>query len=308
MFAACGAAVAQTFPMRPVQVALAAAPGSASDTLAKLLAQRLTDTWRQDVRLDERSPGNATAAAERVARAYADGYTLLIATPAFAVDATLARSLPYDSGRDFLPVTNIASAPVLLVVPLSGATRLEELLERARAEPRVLAYASAGPANLSHLAAEHLARMAGIGLRQAPSKGATNALAEVLAERVALMFCDAPTALPHLRMARLRALATGSAKRSTLLPDLPTVAESGLPGFEASHWNGMLAPARTPAAVIARLNADVAAVVNLPDMRERLSQAGFDPVGDSQREFALYLGEEIRKWGALVKTLGLKPG
>jgi tripartite-type tricarboxylate transporter receptor subunit TctC len=284
-------------------------PGGGTDILGRMLAQRLGETLGQNVVVENRGGAGGNLGTEAVARAAPDGYTILMGNVApNAINVNLYRNLPFDPVADFAPVSLVAATPNLLVVhPSTAARTVKELIELARARPGTLNFASAGSGSSSHLAGELLRVLAGAEIVHVPYKGAGPAMLDVLSGQVQLYFATLPAALPHVKSGKLAAVAVTSARRSPALPELPTVAESGVPGYEASTWYGVLAPARTPAAAITRLHGDIVKILAQPEFRERLAGQGFEPVGSSPEEFRAAIRSEIAKWGKVVRDAGIRP-
>ena len=306
----CAAAVvnAQTYPLRPLRIVVPYAAGGSTDVLARMIGQKLTASLGQAVVIDNRPGAGTLIATEIVARAAPDGYTLLMATPPLTVAPALYAKLPFDVERDFAPVTNIAATSNVLVVhPAVPAQNLKELVALAKAQPGMYTFGSSGVGGASHLAVELFRSMAGIELIHVPYKGGALAVTDLLGGRLTLMFANLTTVQGHIKAGRLRALAIGTAQRSLVVPELPTVAAAGLPGYEANNWNGMVAPARTSRAVIERLQREIKAVVDAPQMRDTLLQSAFEPIADTPAEFARYLAAERVKWARVVKDAQVKP-
>ena len=303
---AAGMALAQ-YPQRPLRVVVPYAAGGSTDVLARIVGQRLTERLGQQVVVDNRTGAGTIIATEIVARAAPDGYTLLMATPPLAVAPSLYAKLPFDPARDFAAVTNIAgTSNVLVVHPAVPAQSVKQLVALAKAQPGKLAYGSSGTGGASHLAMELFRSMAGIEIVHVPYKGGAVAVTDLLGGRLQLLFANLTTIQPHLKTGRARALAIGTAQRSPLAPDLPTVAEAGLAGYEANNWNGVVVPAGTPAAVVERLHREIVAVIAEPAMRERLLASAFEPIGDTPAQFARYLAAERVKWGKVVREAGIR--
>src|SRR5262249_22006728 len=238
----------------------------------------------------------------------ADGYTLLMATPPLAVNPTLYGEVPYKLERDFVAVTNVAGSSNLLVVhPDMGVTTTRALIARLKANPGKYNYGSSGVGGASHLAMALFESMARVNATHVPYKGGAPAVTDLVGGRISLMMANLTTAQPHVRSGRLRGLGVGTKSRSPLFPEMPTIAESGVPGYEANNWNGIVAPAATPRAVIERLHREVVTVLGEKTVRERMAAAGLEPIGDTPDEFARYLRSEAEKWGKLVKTAGIRP-
>jgi len=306
--AATWAAQAQTaYPVRQVRIVVPYAPGGISDVMNRLFAQKLSEAWGQPVIVDNRTGGATNIAAEIVARAAPDGYTLFNITTANTVNMTLYSHLAYDTAKDFALVTLLIAVPNVIVVhPSIPATSVKELIALAKAKPGVLTYGTTGIASSGQLAGELFKMMAGVDLVHVPYKGGAPAVTALIAGEVAMGFNTVPTSLPQIRSGKLRALAITSAQRSPLLPDLPTVAEAGLPGYEMIAWQGLAAPAGTPPAIVAKLHADATRAITRPDVRERLASLGVDVITNSPPEFAKFIKADIATYAKLVKSLNLK--
>ena len=307
--ASMGATVhAQTYPARAVRFIVPIGPGGATDILTRTLAQRLSIAWGQQVLVDNRPGGGSNVGFEFVAKSAPDGYTLLMAQPPFAVNVSLYKKLNYDPLRDFSPVLLAArSAAALVVHPSVPARTVKELIALAKARPGQLTYASSGNGTSPHLSGELLKSMAGIQMLHIPYKGAGPALNDLLGGHVAAAFVSFTSALAHLKANRLRAIAITSAKRSPLMPELPTFAEAGLPDFVVYGWYGVVAPVGTARDVIDRLNADVAAALAHPDVLKTLTAFGLDPADPNTPEaFGEFLKSEITRWAKVVKASGAK--
>ena len=306
----CGAiaSYAQNFPTRPLRIVVPYAAGGSTDVLARMVGQKLTAVLGQPVVIDNRTGAGTIIATEIVARAAPDGYTLLMATPPLTIAAALYEKLPFDTARDFAAVTNIAATSNVLVVhPAVPAQSVKELIALAKANPGKFTFGSSGVGGASHLAVELFRSMAGIELVHVPYKGGSLAVTDLLGGRLTLMFANLTTVQGHIKTGRVRALAIGTAQRSVVVPDLPTVAAAGVPGYEANNWNGVVAPAGTPRAVIERLRREIKAAVDAPEMRERLLQNAFEPIADTPAEFARHLATERVKWGKVVREAQVKP-
>lgn len=305
---ASAAANAQTYPVKPVRVICPFTAGSAIDTLARVLGQKLGDTWGQQVVIDNRIGANGIIGTEAAAKAPADGYTVYLGNiSTLAVNPHLYLKLPYDSIRDFAPVTLAATIPVVLVVhPSLPAKNVRELIALAKAHPGQLNYASGGTGSAQHLPMEMLRVDAGINLVHVPYKGLGPAYSDVLGGQVPMMFAGVSNVVPYMKTGRLRVLAIGSPKRSASLPDVPTVAESGVPGFDFDSWTGYLVPAGTPASLISKLHTDITRTLNVPEVRDKLVSLGFDLVGSTPEAFATLIRNDIARFGKLVKAAGIK--
>ena len=309
----CGLALASTlataaYPERPVRLIIPYAAGGSTDTVARLVGARLSDRLGQQFVLDNRTGAGTIVGTEIAARSAPDGYTLLMATPPLAVNPTLYGKVPYNLDRDFVAVTNIAGSSNLLVVhPSVAATTTKTLIALMKASPGKLNYGSSGVGGAGHLAMALFESMAGVDAVHVPYKGGAPAVVDLVAGRISLMMANLTTAQPHIRSGKLRGLGVGTRSRSPLFPEMPTIAESGVPGYEANNWNGVVAPAGTPRAVVERLQREIAAVLREPVIVERMTAGALEPIGDTPDEFARYLKSEASKWGKLVKTAGIKP-
>jgi len=298
---------AQNFPARPIRLVSPFAPGGGNDLVSRTLAQALSKSLGQPVVVDNRPGATTIIGMELVAKAPADGYTLVMSSSTLAINVTLYPKLPYDSIKDFAPVSLVATTPLILAVhPSQPMTSVAELIALAKAKPGELFFPSAGTGDAPHLAAELFNIVAGVKLVHVPYKGAAIGINDLVAGRLALMFGTSPTTLPHVRSGRLRAIAVTGRVRSAVMPELPTVAESGLPGYEAGSWYGMLAPAHTPKAVLAKLSAENATALTSPEVREKLKAQGVDPVGNTPEQFALYIKQEIVKWAKVMQAANIK--
>jgi tripartite-type tricarboxylate transporter receptor subunit TctC len=277
------------------------------DIVARIFAQKLTAQLGQQVIVDNRAGAGANLGAEIAAKAPADGYTLFIATPAHAINSSLYSRLNYDLLRDFLPVSLITTGQYIVVLhPSVPAKTIKDLINLARARPGALSYASGGPGNATHLAVELFNTMAGTRMLHVPYKGSGPALVDMISGQVQVMFANLTAALPHMKSGRLRALATTGDKRSATVPKLPTVSESGLPGYVVTSYYGILVPAGTPKEIVTRLNAESVKAMAAPDMRERLAVEGADPTSTTPEQFTAFLRTEIDKWGKVVRAAQIK--
>lgn len=302
--AACSTAHAQNYPVRPVRMIVPSTPGGSVDTLTRALAVRLAEKWGQQVVVDNRPGAGGVIAADISAKAVPDGYTLLMCTiSSCATNVSLHKSLPYDPVRDFEPVSLVATQNLMLLVhPSIPASNVKELVALARASPGKYSFASAGNGTGSHLSGELFKLLAGIELLHVPYKGVAPALVDVVAGQVSMNFPSILSALPQWKAGKLRALAVTGAKRTAAAPELPTMAEAGVKGYESATWYGLLAPAKTARDIVTRLNRDVVATLRQPDVGERLSREGVEPVGSSSQEFASYMKTEIAKWAKVVQA------
>jgi len=308
LMCAATVALAQSFPEKPIRFVIGFTPGGPSDILARALGQKLAERWNQQVVVENRPGAGGNLAAEAVARSAPDGYTWLLGNNSIlATNQTLYRSLPYDPVKDFAPVSLVAVQPNILVVhPQVPANSVVELIALAKKNPGKLNYASSGSGAAAHLAGELFKTMAGVDLVHVPYKGAQPALTDVIAGQVQVMFATSASVIPFVRAGKLRALAVTTAKRSPSVPDLPTVSEAGVAGFEAITWHGVVVPAATVPALIERLNRDIVDVLGMPDLRERLAALGAEVAPGTPREFADYIAAEIPKWAKVVRDSGAR--
>jgi tripartite-type tricarboxylate transporter receptor subunit TctC len=293
-----GVTSAQQYPVRPVRFVIGPAP----DLLPRLIGQKLADKWGQQVVVDQRPGAGGIIAGETVAKAPADGYTWLMSAASFIIIAELYTKVPYDFERDFVPVTLMATLPFILVVHPSVPVRsLAELVQLARARPGQINFASAGTGTSTQLAAEMFKTLAKIDIVHVPYKGVAQAVTDVLGGQVQMMFAIAQAAVPHLKSGKLRGLAITSAKRSPAVPELPTIAESGYPDIDVVGWNGVHVPAQTPRAVIQKINGEIAEVLKMRDVNERMLAAGFEPAMTSVEEFAAFVKRDFRRYAKVIK-------
>ena len=302
------AAAADVYPAKPIRFVVAFPPGGGTDIIARSIAHKLAERLARQVVVDNRPGAGGNIGTDIVAKSAPDGYTLLMGSAGpLAINASLFATMPFDPIKDLAPVTLAASTPNVLVVhPSLPARSVKELIALAKAKPGEINFASSGHGTPAHLAGELFNSMAGVKLIHVPYKGAAPGLADLLGGQVQLMFSTLPPALPHVKDGRLRALAVTSAKRSPATPELPTLNEAALPGFEAITWHGVVVPAGTPAAIIARLNREIVAILHLPEIVERLSSQGAEALGSTPEEFAAYIRSESLKWANVVKESGAK--
>jgi len=296
------------YPTKPIRLVVPFPPGGATDLIARAVAQKLGETWGQSVVVDNRPGAGGNIGTELVARSAPDGYTLEMGTVGtHAINASLYSKIPYDHVKDFAPVILVAGVPNVLVVnPAVPANSVQELIAYAKANPGKLNFASSGSGTSIHLSGELFKVMTGVQMTHVPYKGSAPALADLLGGQVQLMFDNLPPSLPQIKAGKLRALAVTSATRAPALPDVPTVAESGLPGFEASSWFGILAPAGTSPAIIAKINGEVAKWLASPEGKEKLASIGANAAGGSPEDFARHIQAETAKWAKVVKESGAK--
>lgn len=295
------------YPTRAVRLILPFPPGGGTDTMARAVGPKLGEALGQQVVLDNRPGGGANIGPEIAAKAPPDGYTMLMITVAHAVNATLYTRLGYNLARDFVPVSLIGSTPQIVVVhPSVPAKNVKELVALAKARPGQLEFPSSGSGSAPHLAGELFNSMAGTKMLHIPYKGGGPAMVALVSGEGAVGFATAPSVIGHIKSGRVRALAVTTAQRAPLLPDLPTVAESGVPGYDANAWYGFLVPTGTPREAIARLETETVKVLKLADVRQKLAVTGMDTIGTSADEFSKFLRSEIDKWGKVVKAIGMK--
>ena len=297
----------QAFPGRPVRMVAAFAPGGSVDVVARLLAQKLSESWGQQVVVDNRPGAGGNVSAEIVARAPNDGHTIYICSASFVVNPSLYGKTLYDPVRDFAPVSLVSLVQNVLVAhPALPAKSVNELVALAKSKPGQINYASTGSGTSGHLVMELFKSMSGIDLVHVPYKVIGQAQADLMGGQVSLWFPTAPGALPHIQAGRMRALAVAGAKRSSTLPELPTMSEAGVPGFEASTWYALLAPAGTPRHIVAKLNGDVVKILKQPEVHGRLTAMAIEIVGGSPDELARHIRSEIPKWARVVKQSGAR--
>ena len=299
---------AQAYPAKPVRIIVPFAPGGGTDIIARIIAPVLSERLGQQVLVDNRPGASTIVGSEIVAKAAPDGYTLLIAlTGTLAINPSLYSKLPYDPVGSFAPISLLATSPNILVVhPSVPAKTVGHLIAIAKARPGMLNFASSGTGGAPHLAGELFKRLAKIDIVQVPYKGAGPALADVLGGHVSIMFSALPPVLPQVKAGKLRALAVTAARRSQLVPDFPTMAEAGVPGFEVSTWFGMLAPAGTDGRIADRLNSEVRSLLRAEDLRARFAEQGLEVLESSPSDFASYIKSEMARWGKIVRESGVR--
>ena len=304
-----GSPAAQTtYPEKPIRLVVGFPPGGQADTVARLLGQKLAEERGKPVLIENVTGAAGTIAAERVAKAAPDGYTLgLLAQGALVINPSRYK-LAYDPVKDFAPVSQVAVAPNMLVVHNAvPAKSVKDLVALAKARPGELTFASGGSGTTTHMAAELLKSAAGLDIRHIPYEGVPAAIPDLLGGRVTMVFSPTAVALPLVREGKVRALAVTTLRRSSAVPELPTIAESGYPGFEVTPWFGLLAPARTPATIVGKLHLETVKALAQPDLRAKLADLGLEVVGNSPDEFAALIKSEIPKWAKLIKESGIKP-
>ena len=300
---------APAYPAKPVRIVVGFPAGSGTDMLARFVGGKFTDRVGQQVVVDNRAGGNGNIGTDVVAHAVPDGYTILLGYIAnLAIGPSLYAKLPYDPVKDFAPITLLAVAPNILVVhPSVPAKNFQEFIAYAKANPTKVNFASAAVASPGHLSGELLNLAAGIHMQHVPYKGAGQAVVDLVGGQVQVMVSGMSAVMPHIKAGRLRPLAVTGARRSPAVPEVPTIAESGFPKFEATAWYGVLAPAGTPPAIVTRLNTEILRALKLPDVKERLEYVGFEIVGSTPAAFGAYIKSEIIKWAPVVKAAGVKP-
>ena len=306
--AACGSAIAQDYPSRPVRIVVGFSPGSTTDILARTVGQKMSEAWGQPVLVDNRPSSGGIVASSAVAIAAPDGYTLLVVSAGHAATAAMFTKLPYDTLRDFAGVSRIANVPSILVVsPALGVKSVKDLVALARSKPGQLNFSSPGVGSANHLAGELLKTLAGINAVHVPYKGIPEATTAVVAGSVQFNFSPVVNILPLSRDGKLLALAASTAKRSAVLPDLPTLAEAGVPGYVFDPWFGLLAPAKTPKPLLGKLSGEIARIVELPDVKERLRALGADPAPTTPEVFDTHVRAEVARFAKIVQDAGIKP-
>jgi tripartite-type tricarboxylate transporter receptor subunit TctC len=305
---ACVPAAGQNYPVKPIRLIVPYPPGGPTDLVGRSIGQKLTEAWGQQVIVENRAGAASAVGTEVAARAPADGYTLLLGTSAgFSINPALGGKLPYDAERDFAPITLLVINPQILVVhPSMPVQTVKMLVALAKSRPGQINYASVGNASPQHLGMEMLKSMTGIDMVHVPYKGTAPAVTDILAGNVSLMFNSMPSVLPQARSGRLRGLAVSSARRSAAAPDIPTVAEAGVPGFDYVTWYGLFAPAGTPRDIVNRLNAQVAKMLAEPELAKRFASQGAEPLSNSPDQLAQYRRAEYERWRKLIAEMKLK--
>ena len=303
-----GSAMAQTYPSRPVKIVVPFPAGGSNDIVARVLAQKLTERNGQSFFVENRGGAGGNIGAEAVASSEPDGYTLLLtAPPPLTINAALYKDMRYDPSGAFAPVALIASVPIVLAVhPSLGINSVQELIARAKAKPGAIFFGSSGNGSTNHLAGELLKSMTGIDIVHVPYKGAAPAMNDLVAGHIPMMFDNIPAVLPQVRAKTINAIAVAGSRRASALPDVPTVAESGVPGFDASAWFGLVAPAKTPAPILAKLESDVETILKMPDVQKRFDELGAEPGAVSGANFGKFLANETTKWTKIIRESGAK--
>ena len=299
-------AKSQSFPTKPIRFVMPYAPGGSSEILARPIAQELSRTLGQSVFVDFKPGGGTTIGADFVAKSAPDGHTLVMMLSAHAINATLMPKLPYDTVKDFAPITIAATLPLVVVVPAQSPIKtFQDLISTARTQPGKLTFASAGPGNTSHLSVEYLKSRLGLDMIHVPYKGSGPAIIGLLGGEVNFMFDSLSSSLPQIKAGKFRALAMASARRSRILPEVPTVIESGVTDFDVSVWYSILAAASTPAAIIQRLHGEFIRVLRTPEVKEKIEGYGYDIVGSSPSEADAFIRSEIVRWAKVVRDSGV---
>ena len=310
LFLGASLASAQQFPVKPVRMVIHIGPGSSMDIVGRVLAQKLNESWGQPVIVDNRAGAGGIIGIDVVAKAPADGYTILFGSSSVAIGASFYRKLPYDTLRDLEPITQISSRHnVLVVSPGSPFNSVKDVIAAAKAKPRLLSYGSGGGTGSSdHLAGELFALLAGVELLHVPYKSGPGALNDLLGGQLSIYLGGIPINLPMIKAGKVKALGTSGTQRSPQLPNVPTIGEAGLPGFEVNVWYGLFAPRATAPAVIDRISSDVTTLLRSPEMRERLLALGVDAEGGTPAEFRRYFRNDVEKWRKVVKAAGVSGG
>ena len=305
-FAAC-AASGQGYPVKPVRVLVGFSAGSTTDVMMRVIAPKLAELWGRGVVVDNRAGAGGNIAAEAVARAAPDGYAILFANGGIAVSSYLYKNLQYNARNDLVPISLVTLMPHIVCVTRSlQLNSVSDLIALARSGPNKVLYSSAGVGNSDHMATELFSYMTGVKMTHVPHKGGPEALNDVISGQVAVYFAGMPTGLPPVIAGKVRGIAVTTAKRSSAAPDIPTLAEAGVPGYEYSLWNGLFAPVGTPPAVIEKISIDVAHVVAMNDVRERFTSFGIETVGSSPSQFKEFFVTEIEKWAKVIKATGIQ--
>ena len=306
---AIGAATAQTYPAKPIRLIAPFPPGGSTDLLARLIAQKLTEAWGQQVIVENRGGAGGTIGVELAARAVPDGYTIVMGhIGTFGANPTLYPKLPYDAIKDFAPITLLGMVPNGMAAhPALPVRSVKDVLAIARAKPGQLLYGSGGSGSAAHLAMVYFELLAKVKLTHIPYKGTGPALYDLIAGQTSIIITGMPAMMPHIKSEKLRPLAVGTAKRLAVLPDVPTIMESGVPGYEATQWYGILTQAAAPRDIVLKLNAEIVRALRQPEVRERLAADGTVPVGNTPEEFGAHIKAEIARWAPVVKASGARP-
>lgn len=305
---ASGGTAAQDYPSRPVKIVVPYPAGGSNDIIARVLAQKLSERNGQQFVVENRGGAGGNIGAEAVASSEPDGYTLLLSAPGpLTSNAALYKNLPFDPAKAFAPIALIAQVPIVLMVhPSVDAKSLKDLIALAKAKPGTINFGSSGNGSTNHLAGELLKSMTGINIVHVPYKGAAPAMNDLIAGHIPMMFDNMPAVLPQVQGKRVNAIAVAGAKRASAMPDVPTVAESGVPGFDASAWFGLVAPAKTPPAVLKKLESEIAAILKMPDVQKRFTELGAEPGDVFGAAFGKFLADEMTKWTKVIEASGAK--
>jgi tripartite-type tricarboxylate transporter receptor subunit TctC len=300
---------AQNYPSKPIRLVVPFTPGGSTDILARVIGQKLTEAWGKQVVIDNRPGAGGNIGVDLVAKSPADGYTLVMGhIGTFGVNPTLYPKLPYDAIKDFQPITLVALVPNMLSVnPALPVHSVKELVALARAKPGTINFGSGGNGSAAHLAGEYFKLMTKTEITHIPYRGTSPAVTDLIAGQIQMIITGVPPTLNFVKTGKLRALAVATSKRLPLLPDLPTISEAGVPGYEATQWYGVLAPAGTPKPIVAKLNAEMAKAIKGPDVREKLAADAAEPVGNSPEEFGAFIKKEIARWAPVIKASGARP-
>ncbi len=298
---------AQEYPAKPIRWIIPYPPGGTSDFLARLIGQKITESWKQIVLIDNRSGANGNIGTEAAARAPADGYTMLLVATTYAMNPAVYPNLPFDSEKDFAPVTLLLWQPYLLSVhPTLPVTTVKQLIALARARPGAIDYSSGGVGNATHIAAERFAAMAGIKMNHVPYRGVGVSIPALLAGEVQLTMASSVVVQPYLKSGKIRVLGTTGTKRISALPDVPTVAEAGLPGFEEGNWQAVLVPSRTPQPIVNKLNQELVRIVRLHDITEQILRVGAEVIANTPEESAVIVKADLKKYASVIKALNIR--
>jgi tripartite-type tricarboxylate transporter receptor subunit TctC len=300
--------LAQTFPTKPMTIVVPASPGGAIDLAARLIGQKYTEAWGQPVVIENKTGATGVIGTDFVAKAAPDGHVLALVASSHAINPSMFKKLPFDTVKGFEPVVQTHTVPLVLVVaPDSPFKTMQDVIAFGKKNPGQLSFASSGNGGAPHFSGELFKSMAGLDMQHIPYKGSTLAHPDLMSGRVSIMFDTLAATSAHIKGGKLRALAVTTPKRLPALADVPTVAEAGLPGYETSTWGGLLAPAGTPKAVVAKLAAETTRILALPDVRERMLAAGVEPVGGTPEQYAAFIGTEMVKWAKVAKDAGIQP-
>ena len=298
-------ALGQDYPTRPVRIVIPLSPGGTTDVPGRIIAQKLSETLGQQFFVENRAGAGGTIGTDYVAKAKPDGYTLLLTASPFVIAPHVYKNMPYDALADFAPVIRIASGPYVLVVhPSLGVNSVKELIAQAKKDPGKIDFASSGNGSAQHLVTELFLYMTGIKLNHVPYKGSGPAQQDLMSGIIKVSFVGTPIAIPHMKSGRLNALGVSAAKRSPEMPDVPTIAEAGVPGYEAIVWIGMLAPAGTPREIVARLNGEIGKLVRTDEVKKLLAPTGMEPDPDTPAQFGAHIKADYDKWGKVVRESG----